>query len=445
MTKILLIGFNPPQLVANQKIEAAHYRTWQFLQPLLDEGHEICLCAGYRSEEGNEATSTNIWTKDLTYRSIPFGQQNWITKLQQAHDTFNPDCVVAVNLSHCLYATKLRTQVPVWMDIYGDPLTIMQAAYYRAQSDRGLPTSIAFMRQVLQFGDAFSTCGTPQKHALVGELAMVGRLNRYTFGYEFAHVILPGTMPSSSSASVQKRPRTFLSQYGIHDNDFVVLWCGGYNTWTDVDTLFRALEKAMSQNATIQYVSVGANTYDAPDNVYARLLQMIEQSKFRDRFHMLGWQPWRDIPKYYAESDLGINIDALHYETLYGTRTRLVEMIAAGLPVITSTGAELSYFLRDRGAALTFEIGDWEDLGCKISMLSIKPEKCSELANAAYEVAESELSFATTTTPVRTWVRNPQLAPDKTFRTQRERLQNLGHTGRAVVRQILWKLTGSDK
>ena len=48
MSKVLVIGYNPPQIVPKVKIEAAHYRTWQFLQPLLDDGHEVCLCAGTR-------------------------------------------------------------------------------------------------------------------------------------------------------------------------------------------------------------------------------------------------------------------------------------------------------------------------------------------------------------------------------------------------------------
>ncbi|NIN66592.1 MAG: glycosyltransferase, partial [Anaerolineae bacterium] len=76
----------------------------------------------------------------------------------------------------------------------------------------------------------------------------------------------------------------------------------------------------------------------------------------------LGWQPWSRIDAYYRESDVGINIDAYHYETVYGTRTRLLEMMGAGLPVVTSLGSELSYHLMDREAALTFEIGDWQRL-----------------------------------------------------------------------------------
>jgi glycosyltransferase involved in cell wall biosynthesis len=444
MSKILLIGYNPPQLEKHSKIEAAHYRTWQFLEPLLDDGHEICLCANDLNLNYTEAIPKN-WAKQLVYHALPFRRQfGWPRQLQKIHDTFDPDCVVAVNFDCSLCATKLRTDKPIWMDIYGDYLTIMQVARYRVGSDRGIPTSLAFVRQVLQKGDMYSVCGHPQQHALVGELAMAGRLNSRTFGYQFAHVVLPGASPLDSGA-VERKGRPLLSPLGVPDEGFVVLWCGGYNTWTDVETLFSGLEWAMAQNLKVHYVSLGANTYEAPDNVYTRFLGMIEQSPYRDRFHMLGWRPWTEIADYYRESDVGLNIDALHYETIYGTRTRLVEMIAAGLPVITSLGCELSDLLGHHGAGLTFETGDWQGLGQQILTLAKDRDLYSDMAKTAFCYASNDLSFAATTTPVRAWVRDPQLAPDKVSANFQEQLQHLEYQVRSIVRQAIWRVAGLDR
>ncbi|MCB0080674.1 MAG: hypothetical protein KDE47_07080, partial [Caldilineaceae bacterium] len=307
MSKVLLIGYTPPQLVRNTKIEAAHYRTWQFLEPLLADNHAVCLCAGVRGEIESATEIPPSWQPNLQYHPIRFGEQGWVQQLQQLHDQFDPDCVVAVNFSHCLYATKLQTTRPIWMDIYGDMLTIMQAAAYRARSDRGLTTSMAFMRLVLQKGDVFSGCGLPQQHMMVGELAMAGRLNHRTFAYPFVRTVPPGSPPGNMVAIPRQTPRQILAEHGIHEDNFVVLWCGGYNTWTDVDTLFKALTWAMAENGSLHYVSVGANTYQAPDNVYDRLLALIDKSPFRHRFHMLGWRPWSEVPHFYRESDVGIN------------------------------------------------------------------------------------------------------------------------------------------
>jgi glycosyltransferase involved in cell wall biosynthesis len=445
MAKVLLIGYNPPQLVQNIKIEAAHYRTWQFLEPLLADGHTVCLCAGARNELHTPVTVPDAWQPQLRHHPIPFGERGWVKQLQEVHDNFRPDCVIAVNFSHCLYATKLQTTAPIWMDIYGDMVTIVQAAAYRARADRGLHTSIGFLHRVLQKGDVFSGCGLPQQHMMVGELAMAGRLNHHTFGYQFVRTVPPGSPPSPSVTIPRREPRTLVAAQGVGEEDFVVLWCGGYNTWTDVETLFKALTWAMAHHPQLHYVSVGANTYEAPDNVYTRLLELIDKSPYRHRFHMLGWRPWSEIPQFYRESEVGINIDALHYETIYGTRTRLVEMIASGLPVITSLGAELSYLLRDRGAALTFEVGDWQGMGEQLIKLVQEPDLRDQMAYTAHEFANTVLAFAATTKPVREWVQNPRPAPDKAVHDLGLRLQQIEYRLRATLRQAMWRLAAAEQ
>jgi glycosyltransferase involved in cell wall biosynthesis len=445
MSKVLVVGYNPPVIVPTVKVEAAHYRTWQFLEPLLADGHAVHLCAGTRDELADSSAVPSQWRDRLTYSPIPFGREGWAKQLQVAHDAFAPDCVIAVNFSHCLYVTKLQTPAPIWMEIYGDMLTIMQAAYYRQQSDRGLGTQISFMHEVLRKGDVFSGCGQPQCHMLVGELAMAGRLNRSTFGYEFTRVILPGAPPKAVERTGRVAKRALLAEKGIANDDFVVLWCGGYNTWTDVETLFRGLEDAMAANPKLHYVSVGASTYDAPDNVYERFQALAAGSRFAGRYHMMGWRPWSEMETYYRESDVGINIDALHYETLYGTRTRLVEMIALGLPIVTSLGPELSYLLRDAGAALTFAVGDWATLGRNLQRIAGDSALAQEMAVQALAYAQKDLSFASTTAPLREWVANPAPAPDKGSRTRREMLQNVEYRTRTRMRLTMWRVAGIDR
>ena len=448
MAKILLIGYNPPQLLGDGKIEAAHYRTWQFLQPLLDDGHSVCLCAGARGEPMPLPTVAlpEEWRDQVTYHPIPFGQRGWQGQLQAAHDAFQPDCVVAVNFVQCLYATRLKTTKPIWMDLYGDIFTLVQTVNFRKQTDRGLQTMARFMTAVLKTGDAFSGCSTLQKHALVGQLGASGRLNRHTFGFDLAHVILPGAPPVSAHMPVRSLGREFLGQFGIRPTDFVVLWCGGYNTWTDVDTLFCGLNAAMTATPNMHYVSVGASTYAGSNTMYDQFCARVKELPRPDaaRFHLLGWRPWAEVKQFYIESDIGINIDSLHYETLYGTRTRLVEMIAGGLPVITTLGAELSYLLQAHEATLTFDVGDWRGLGQQLSALATDPKRRDDLACAGYAYAAGDLSFAATTQPLRQWVQQPRLAPDRLPEHRTALPRRIEYFARTSLRQVLWQVTGAE-
>jgi hypothetical protein len=141
---------------------------------------------------------------------------------------------------------------------------------------------------------------------------------------------------------------------------------------------------------------------------------MIAESRYRDRFVLLGWRSHAQAIQAYSECDLGISIDRYHYEPVYGTRTRIVEMIRHKLPVITSLLCELSYILKDGGAALTFGAGDASDLAERIvSFSKLTKEERVAFADKAYRFFGNEFSYEVTTEPLRNWVRNPMRAPDR--------------------------------
>ena len=43
----------------------------------------------------------------------------------------------------------------------------------------------------------------------------------------------------------------------VPEDAFVVLWSGGYNVWSDIETLLQGLEKAMDEQPSIHFLSTG--------------------------------------------------------------------------------------------------------------------------------------------------------------------------------------------
>jgi len=431
--KVLVLGYNPPPYQAGSKLEAANYRTWQFVQPLLEDGQHVTLCVDARSPQPD----AGLLPANLTWQAIPVDTVGWMARLQAVHDDVAPDCIVAVDFYPALWSTRIRTASPIWMDFYGDPLTISQVARYRAGSDQGIGTAISLMRYPLRRGDVFSVCGESQRHMLVGELAMCGRLNSRTLGYDFVRVVGPGAPPV---APIGELKATQLVGMGIPPDAFVVLWCGGYNTWTDVDTLFAGLSSAMAQNTNVHFLSVGASTYQAPTTAYDRFAASAERSPFCSRFHLVGWRPWQEIPAFYLVSDVGINIDALHYETLYGTRTRLVEMLAYGLPVVTSTGCDLSLRISEKGVGVVFPSGSGEDLARALLDLSANPGGLAAMRQAARNIVAGDWSFRSTTESLRAWVTTPVVAPDRRRGQTTSAVVRVRYALRTQARLLLWRL-----
>jgi glycosyltransferase involved in cell wall biosynthesis len=416
--------------------EAKHFRAQQIVKPLLDDGHEVLLCA---SADVDNAAPDRAIHPGLHYQRVNFRRSSWLGRVRRLARAFQPQALIGVMFASGLRAARLGLDVPFWADIYGDRMAEMQLATWASGVSRGHLTQLGYNRILLRRADVFSTCGIRQAYALVGQLAMLGRLNRQTFGYEFVYPILPGAFalskgrPIELNGTVRKSP-----------DDFVVLWCGGYNVWTDVDTLFGGLEQAMNADARVRFVSLGGAVRMGGNDTYDRFQRMVANSPHRDRYTLLGWRPAAELPAYYRESDVGINIDALHYEAVLGTRTRLAEMIAHELPVITTLCCELSGFVEEQGAGLTVPVGDGTALGARIVSLARDPELKTRLATGARRLSAGELSAAQTARPLRRWANAPWAAPDRLSAGRESRLRRLEFRLRALARLALWRAAGLE-
>jgi glycosyltransferase involved in cell wall biosynthesis len=183
--------------------------------------------------------------------------------------------------------------------------------------------------------------------------------------------------------------------------------------WTDIETLYAGLAAAMERDRRIHFLSVGAGVKIAGNTSYERFEARVAASPWRDRFHLLGWRPASEVPSHYCRAHVGVNLDARHYETELGTRTRLVEMMRHGLPVVSSLGCELSDIVERQGLGLTFPIGDARAFSDGLVRLAQDEPARRVMAERAANYAADELSFQTTTRPVREWAQRPYAAPDR--------------------------------
>jgi glycosyltransferase involved in cell wall biosynthesis len=357
-------------------------------------------------------------------------------ELQRIHDAFEPHCVIGVTFLGALRATRLRSSAPLWCDVYGDQMAEMQANAFLRHRDRGIMTQASFLRQILARGDVFSTCSGAQRHALLGQLATAGRLNRATFGYEFAHVLPAAARSPSTNAKGLIRGAI------VDPTAKVVLWCGGYNTWTDVDVLCRGLEIAMDADPRLHFVSVGGALPGC--NSYARFQHLTASSRHAERFHLLGWLPAADVPRCYVDADIGVSLDAACYEAELGTRTRLAEMMAYGLPIVTTLACELSHTIQEQKLGLTFPAEDAPAFGRQLSTLSLDDTLRNELGGRARGYAMSSLSLERSTAPLTRWVNHPGTAPDRQPE-MRSTFHAIEYAARAFVRQAVWSVAGLDQ
>ena len=409
MSRLLVLGSAPLPSERQLRLYAANLRTWHLTQPLLADGHEIRLVAGHlpKTHFGDHAREAFSDEDGFEYYSVARDLFHDASYLQRHLEEWGPDAVIGINTYPSSCAVRLDTELPIWCDLNGWVMAEAQTKCRVYDDDSFLSHFWKMEQAVLDRADVISVVSNAQAHATVGELATRGRLSNATFGYRFVTVIPNAIREIPAAAPGIVRGKL------VPEDAFVVLWAGGYNTWTDVDMLFAALEAAMGAEPSLHFVSTGGAIDGHDDRTFERFRQAVRESPRRDRYHFVGWVPTEDVPRYYADANLGINIDSDNYETLYGARNRLNEWMSAGLPVLTTRGTEISRTIEDEGLGSVVPTGDPEPLSGRLVWASAHRDELAEMAERARNFAERVYSYAETTAELRCWARSPRRCPDR--------------------------------
>ncbi len=384
-------------------------RSWHFVKVLLDAGHDVCLIAGriYGSYPDDAPPLVTHREGHWTYHSVADTLWHNPAGLKPLVQHFNADCAIGITTTASAIAADLVGDLPFWCDLYGSIMAEAQLKALVYGDDSHLSHFFAFERKAIERGDIFSSVSDRQGWALIGELGLWGRLNQWTAGYEFA-----STIPIAGETTAYPHPRNVIRGVLAEPDDFVILYSGGYNTWTDVDTLFNALEQVMAQRDDVIFVSTGGKIDGHDDVTYTRFQRLTESSRFASRYKLCGWVPNDDVPCYYLESDVGVNVDRPSYEAMLGSRTRILDWMRAGLPGISSNLTELATQMVESGAGLVYAPGNADELAALLLRCIKDRLGTRAMGDCARRLLVEKFTYEATTKRLSQWVQSPRHAPD---------------------------------
>ncbi len=408
MSRVLLLGHAPLPWEDLEHSYGPGTRTWQFASALLADGHEVVICASripYVYPEGMDPVTRSEEQGCVIYRveQAAFEVGGFAGELM---DEFEPTCVVGATAYPSYIGAVYAGERPLWVDIFGSILAEAQVKAATYGDNSYIDHFIRMNRTMLQMGDRFSTVSGKQSYELVGQLGLAGRLTRETLGYDFASSIPCGVGDFEPPAPVDPTRGTRAK------DDFLVLWSGGFNTWTDVSTLFEGMELAMDRSPRIRFVSTGGSIQGHDEKTYPRFREMVERSRHRDRFHLLGWVKRSEAMACYGAASVGINIDAVHYEVMFGSRNRILEWALAGLPSVSTDLCELTGEMAAAGLLFPIPVGDPTALATKVLELDEDRGILLDMGKRLKDFVLERYSFERTTEPLREWVHDPSHSPD---------------------------------
>ncbi len=404
MPHFLVFGIGPIPLEGARLFHAGGNRAWHLTDALRHANHQVTLlCMRVTSHDNPDREIHRLEQPGLTYVSVDevthFAKDEF---LRDFVEQTNPDALVGACAYPAARAATAAGDRPFWVDLHGYNMGEAQAKAFREDEDGYRFHYFDRYRPALERGDRFSVTSEPHRHALIGELGVLGRLNRYTFEEDLIHTIPIGW----STVPVRGKPQR------AADDPFVVFWSGGFNTWCDVETMATALQTAMQRDQRIRFLSTGGAIDGHDEKTYPEFLKRVESSPQRDRFDIRGWIPTEELPRIQETVDLGINVDRFCYETLIGARNRITEMMARGIPVLSTLGSEISHVLNDNACGLTAPIGKPEQLAEQILWAADHPEELQEITKKARRYFEGHYTYSTTAQPLIEWAEKPTRSGD---------------------------------
>jgi len=360
------------------------------------------------------ATSKSSMPAPISFEVREYDQQPW----EQVRAWC--DEVDVVLLSGDILATFPRLAelpLPIVIDGY-DPHpaeSLMRMAQHAF--DLRLATydySVDLLTRQCLAGDFFLCASETQFTWWMGLLVVTGRINPYTFDEDptLRHLlaIVPYGLPMEDLPDI---PSGF-DIPGIPPCAPVLLWGGGLWDWLDPITAIQALPYVLEQVPEARLLFPGTRHPDvnvAPMRMVELARQVARDLGLLDTRIIFGdWVPRAQWPYYLQRAAVGLSLHLDTIETRLAFRSRLMEYIWAGLPMVVSRGDETSALVERYGLGYTVDFQAEKEVAEAIITLLKRPKQAWA---AGFTRARADFAWEHVAQPLIEFCRAPRIAPDK--------------------------------
>jgi glycosyltransferase involved in cell wall biosynthesis len=327
-----------------------------------------------------------------------------------------------------------QSDVPLVVDGF-DPLLAEWMALGQMQPQEQMANWATRVRNLTQqylLGDFFVCASERQRDWWLGLLEANGRVNFWTFQEDPSLRCLVDVVPFGLPETAPGHSRQVIKGIwpGIGERDRVILWGGGIWPWLDPVTAIRAMAIIWEQRRDVRLIFPGTQR---PNAILANI-PVIHVQEARDVAAQLGlldkavffgdWVPYQDWPNVLLESDIAVTLhheDSL--ETRLAFRSRILDYIWAGLPVVATRGDATSELIAAHQVGITVPGGDSLAVAQGIIHLLDTPNQSFA---SHFERVRQSLTWEHAAQPLIEFCRHPRRAPDRV--AQREHLGNPFYT-----------------
>jgi glycosyltransferase involved in cell wall biosynthesis len=194
-----------------------------------------------------------------------------------------------------------------------------------------------------------------------------------------------------------------------------VLWGGGVYNWFDPLTLIRAVDRVRHDVPNIRCYFLGMKhpNPDVPEMRMAQSLRTLSDELGLTGSHVFfneAWVSYDDRANYLLDADIGVSCHFPGIETEFSFRTRILDYLWSGLPIISTDGDAFAGLVRSEGLGRVVPPEDPDALADALRALTDAEARRAAAANVR-RVAP-EFTWPTVLAPITAVCADPRRAAD---------------------------------
>ncbi|GAA5168972.1 MULTISPECIES: glycosyltransferase [Amycolatopsis] len=271
----------------------------------------------------------------------------------------------------------------------------------------------------LERGDFFLCASERQRHFWLGHLAALGRLTPRLYDADPTTQSLLAVVPFGLPAEppVRTGPGLRATLDGIAETDHVVLWAGGVYSWFDPLTLVGAIDRLRQRRPDVRLVFLGMkhpNPEVAEMDIGARTMRLADRLGLTGKhvFFNEHWVPYGERQNWLLDADCGVTTHFEHVETTFAFRTRVLDYLWAGLPIVTTDGDAFADLVRDEKLGVVVPAEDADALADALERAMYDEEFAAACKERIAAVAR-RYAWPEALKPLVEFCRNPRPAADR--------------------------------
>jgi glycosyltransferase involved in cell wall biosynthesis len=399
MTRVLILTGDP----IGERMAGPAIRVWNTAITLQADGHDVRVVTTTRAERPDAPF-------DLV--AVPPGDD----RAFGPHERW-AEVVLFQGYGMSQFPSLRRSDRYLVADVY-DPMHLEMLEQGRELPPATWALRVAAARDALddqlRRADLVLCASERQRSFYLGHLAALGRINPATYADDPDLRGLLDLMPFGlDPVSPEPGPALRGIVPGFDADSKILIWGGGLYSWFDPLSLIRAVAALSTERDDARLFFLGTRHPGVDEMGIVREAFDLARELGVEGTHVVfndTWVPYADRGAYLLDADAGVSTHHIHIETTFAFRTRILDYLWAGLPMVVTDGDGFADLVRDEQLGVVVPGNDVAALTA--ALVDVLDPARAAVYRANVERVRDGFAWPVVLAPLRAFVAAPHHAAD---------------------------------